>query len=103
MQFSMQDGLLGKVFHQDGDKIKPQLVMNTSIRNAILHRNQELKKSPGVIQDLSFGRQQLSIPVGDYWLLRKANPDLFEGDIETRKKALQKFMNSSASAPYRIR
>ena len=95
--------LLGREMHLDGTVVHSRLVMNTSIRQAILVRNKELRKNPGAIQDLSFGRMELSIPELDYWHIRKKWPGMFDGDIETRKAQLQRFMASPESAPYKVR
>lgn len=97
--------LLEREFHPDHGtgRLYSRLVMNTGVRQAILERNKELRLNPGVIQDLSFGRQMLSIPELDYWHLRKKYPDLFDGPVEDRRKALKKFLRSPESTPYMVR
>jgi len=77
--------------------------MSTDIRGAILERNRELRRNPDALQDLSFGRKVLDIPELDYWHLRAKYPDIFEGDKDTRAKALARFLASPESAPYKVR
>jgi len=100
----VQDILSRELVHDQGsDTLHSRLVMSTNIRSAILERNQELRRNPGALQDLSFGRLALSIPELDYWHLRKKYPDMFEGDAETRQRALARFCASPESAPYKVR
>ena len=44
-----------------------------------------------------------AMPELDYWHIRKKYPDLFEGAIEDKKRALQRFMRSPESEPYKVR
>jgi len=84
-------------------KLYSRLVMSTNIRQAILHRNQELKKNPGAVNDLSFGRLALSIPELDHHYLVQKYPDLASPDAGIKNAALAKFMASSESIPYRVK
>jgi len=68
--------------------------------NLILERNAELRKNPGVIQDLgkqsggTFGRQVASIP---FIMYEKAIRDGYEinaGDAEYRQKELFRYLQS---------
>ena len=68
--------------------------------NIILERNAELRKNPGVIQDLgkqsggTFGRQVASIP---FIMYEKAIRDGYEinaGDAEHRQKELFRYLQS---------
>lgn len=97
------DGVTGVEIHVDTDDVMyTRPVMNKSIRGAILERNKRVRiEQP--IKDLSFGRMVLSFPELDYWIIRKRWPDMFEGDIHDRKRALQKFMRSPESEPYKVR
>ena len=71
-------------------------------RDLILHRNAELRKNPGVIQDSSFGRYALSIPVEDYEVLKAKFPILVHGSNEERCAFYKKFLRSIESKPYRV-
>lgn len=84
-------------------KLYSRLVMSTSIRQAILERNKQLRINPGAQRDLTFGRLALSIPELDHHYLIKKYPDLAAPDKEVRQRALAKFMASSESAPYKVR
>jgi hypothetical protein len=83
-------------------RLYSRLVMSTSIRNAILERNQETQRNPGAINDLSFGRWALSVPELDNIYLVKKYPDLNSPDGPTKQRALAKFMASPESIPYRV-
>jgi hypothetical protein len=88
---------------QHEDSLNSRLVMSTNIRTAILERNQELQRNPGALNDLTFGRMALSIPVLDNHYLVKKYPDLQSDDGPTKQRALAKFMASTESIPYRVR
>ena len=77
--------------------------MSTNIRQAILARNQELRKDPAALKKLDWGRWVLSIPHLDLFNFKKRHPDLFDGAPEDRKRALAKFMASPESEPYKVR
>jgi len=98
------DGVTGVEIHVDAsDVMHTRPVMNKSIRGAILERNQQLRNDTSKpIKDLSFGRVMLSFPELDYWHIRKRWPGMFEGDVMQRKRALQKFMRSPESTPYKV-
>ena len=83
-------------------KLYSRLVMSTSIRNAILERNQELQRNPGSLRDLQHGRWALSIPELDHHYLVKKYPDLASNDRAVKDRALAKFMASPESAPYKV-
>ena len=84
-------------------KLYSRLVMDTSIRNAILERNAELKKNPGAVNDLSFGRLTMSMPELDWEHWKKVYPDLASQDASIMNAALAKFMRTSEAAPYLVR
>lgn len=77
--------------------------MANGSRELILERNKELRKNPGVIKDWQHGRLVLSVPVLDDAILHRTRPELFEGTIDDRKRALSKFLASPESEPYRVR
>lgn len=84
------------------DKLYSRLSMSTNIRAAIMDRNAELRKNPGAINDLSFGRLAISMPELDYWQLVKRKPELQAPDKQTRDAAWAKWMASAESAPYKV-
>lgn len=71
-------------------------------RPLILNRNAELRKNPGVINDLSFGRQMLSIPEIDYIALCRKYPILVNGSNKEIEQFYRKFIRSSESEPFRV-
>ena len=77
--------------------------MSTSIRSAILERNQALRNQPGALRDLTFARMVMSIPKLDWHHLKIKYPDLASNDHETYKRALARFQASSEAAPYLVR
>lgn len=66
----------------------------------ILQRNAELRKNPGVIQDLgkqsghTFGRQVASIPFIMYEAALRAGYDLNSTDKDHRQKEVFRYLNS---------
>ena len=102
-QIVSADGVTGLELITDDTMLHTRPVMNNSIRGAILERNKLLRNDTAKpLKDLSFGRMMLSFPELDYWHIRKKYPDLFEGPIEDKKRALQKFLRSPESLPYRV-
>lgn len=91
MEYSQEDGKLHRVTTQPTE-------------TQILEHNQELRRNPGVLKDLSFGRCQLIIPDVVMEQLRRDNPELGPlADAQTRTRWWQRFAASTASAPYRVR
>jgi len=82
------------------DRVYRKLTQPT--RNLILNRNKELRKNPGSIRDLSFGRQHLSIPLEDYEILKRKYPVLVRGSNAEKTKFYKKFILSTESIPYRV-
>ena len=97
------DGVTGVEIHVDtNDVMYTRPVMSKSIRGAILERNKRIRiEQP--LKKLDWMRQEFSFPELDYWRLRKKYPDLFEGAIEDRKRALSKFLKSPESEAYRLK
>lgn len=92
------------VIRQDVESNDTEFLRTTTSqpeRGKILRFN-ERRRLDEVNQDLSFGRLTLTIPVLDYELLLKHNPDLRSDDRETRLKAWKRFTASPAAAPYRV-
>jgi len=71
-------------------------------RNIILSRNAELRKNPGSIKDLSFGRFHLSIPLIDYEVLKVKYPVLKNGSNAERTAFYKRFIRSTESIPFRV-
>lgn len=71
-------------------------------RDAILYRNAELRKNPGIIRDSSFARYTLSIPLEDYEVLKKKYPVLVNGSNAERSAFYKKFIRATESLPYRV-
>jgi hypothetical protein len=69
----------------------------------ILNRNAELRKNPGALRDLSFGRLVLNIPVNDLEMLERKYPELRSPDSTERTAAWARFTASAESAPYKVR
>jgi hypothetical protein len=84
-------------------ELRSRLVMDISIRNGILARNQELRRNPHALVKNPMGTWILSIPILDYEHFKRRFPDLFSGPAEDRKIALARFMASPESEPYKVR
>lgn len=74
--------------------------------------NQRRKRGLNYLQDLrrrgGLGHQEwasvmLSIPELDFYVLTKRYPDLISPDQQIANKAMDKFLRSPESAPYRVR
>lgn len=72
-------------------------------RFAILDENQELRRNPDAIQNLSFAGPCLQIPEPDLYALWRKYPELNVADKMTRRNAWLKFIGSSEADPYRVR
>ena len=69
-------------------------VQTQPTEDIILARNAELRKNPGVLKDLSFGRSLANIP---FIMYEKAIRDGFllnSGDAECRSKELFRYLKS---------
>ena len=97
--------MLGRQLVEDpgAGKVHSRLVMSTDIRGAILHRNQELKKNAGALKPLDWGQWALSIPQLDFQHFKRKYPALFTGTGADRKKAVEAFLRSPESEPYRVK
>jgi len=71
-------------------------------RNQILENNQELRKNPGVIRDLSFARLALRIPLVDMEILKRKYKILRDGSNAEQLAFWHKFIKTSESKPYRV-
>ena len=95
----MSDVIRSDLFYQNHTD---ELTHKTSqpTEDIILRRNHELRKNPGVIQDLgaqsgeSFGRQVASIPFIMYEEAIRDGYDLNKGDAEHRSKEMFRFLQS---------
>jgi hypothetical protein len=68
--------------------------MTQITEDIILARNYEMRKNPGILNDLSFGRKMASIPLGLWEAAKRKYPELNAPDNETRQKALLKFLKT---------
>lgn len=78
-------------YEVQGDKLVRALTQPSE--NLILERNSELRKNPGVMRDLSFGRLLATIPFNDIEALRRKYPVLKFGDAEQIAKAWMKIFH----------
>ena len=77
---SAYDEVFKSEYEVQGDKLVRALTQPTE--NLILERNNELRKNPGMIRDLSFGRWLATIPFNDIEALRRKYPELVHGDAQ---------------------
>jgi len=61
----------------------------------ILERNAELRKNPGALKDMSFGRQVASIPIIMYEAAIRAGYDLNNHDHKFAGTEMDRFLKSS--------
>ncbi|GAF70115.1 unnamed protein product [marine sediment metagenome] len=88
-EFQIEDGKVHRRLH-------------SPLRNKIMKRNAELRRTPGAVRTTSFGKLELDIPVLDLHVLDKHWPGLADPGHPDHKWQLRAFMKSPASAPYRV-
>ena len=84
---------------REGDRIYN--VWDQPDRQRILEENARLRSS-GSARNKSWIGPGLRIPIEDREVLKQRNPELFCKDGKTQRKAIDRFMNSSESDPYRV-
>jgi len=94
MAFVQQDSVFKTtITHQGNGEVVTTLEQKD--RGLILDRNQKLRNSHGVMNDLSFGRQIASIPFEDWEWFKRANPDYHKVCKEDREKMLFNFLKNT--------
>jgi hypothetical protein len=99
-KFYMEDGGVIGEYITEGTTVHRRLLQPE--RQAILKRNQELRKDKNAIKTTSFGKLELDIPLSDWSTICKLYPGIGENSHPQHKLMLRKFMASSASDPYRL-
>lgn len=95
------DGTLKSEFYIEDDIIHRRV---TDVHEqAILNRNAELRKNPGVIDHMGFAGLELTIPESHYYRLLVKYPDLGSHDAEIKRKAWLRFLKTPESQPYKVR
>ena len=61
----------------------------------ILERNAELRKNPGAVRDMSFGRQVASIPIIMYEAAIRAGFDLNSHDTKFAGREMDRFLKTA--------
>ena len=89
------------VYQPHEDKLYRKLTQPTE--GVILSRNAELRKNPGALNDLSFGRQVASIPFNIYEKAIRDGYQLNCSDAEIRQKEMFRFLNSETGKTCLIR
>ena len=95
------DEVFKSEFHQSSDG-KLTRVLSQPSEEIILNRNKELRKNPGAIKDLSFGRMVGSIPLNDWEMLCRKYPALTRGDSKQMQAQLMKILNSEEGKKYLV-
>lgn len=99
---TITDGVFEKQFKTQMSEGRLYAHLTQPSRDVILTRNAELRKNPGMIKDLSFGRFHLSIPLIDYETLKRKYPVLVQGSNDEKKAFYKKFIRSTESIPFRV-
>ena len=98
--FQLNDEVFKSDYVRVGDTVKRRLSQPTE--SLILERNAELRKDPGAIKDLEFGRWVGTIPLNDYEALCRKYPELSAGDGKQRQECLLKILNSEEGRKYLV-
>jgi hypothetical protein len=88
------------VLEVDGDVIRSRSMQPN--RTAILKQNEELRKSPGAIRTMDWGKLELDIPITDWIALGKMYPGLTDPAHPDHKAQMALFLKSPASDIYRV-
>jgi hypothetical protein len=91
-------GLIQSLSLEDGKVLSEVYDPN---RNAAMGYIADMRSSAD-IQDMSWGRWQLSIPELDLMLLKRKYPELNSKDNDMKTRAWKRFLASSESKPYRV-
>ena len=86
----------------EDEKVFAAHFTDTNIRQAVLERNAELRKTQGAVKTTSFGKLELDIPNQDIPMLNQMFPGCMDPTHPEHKLALRAFMRSPASTPYRV-
>jgi hypothetical protein len=85
----MNDDVIKSEFHYHAPDNTMTHITTQPTENIILQRNAELRKNPGALNDLSFGRQVASVPEIMFW---KAVRDGYQLNAPDSKIAGQEMM-----------
>lgn len=99
-KYRLQRGGYQTVVEFDGRTLKSH--REQANRDAILRQNQELRKSRDAVKTTSFGKLALDIPMADMQVLDRFYPGIANPAHPDHKFQLRRFMQSPASAPYRV-
>lgn len=95
-----RDGYVNEIrFDSDGKAYHRRLQGN---RQAIMERNAELRKNKGAIRNMEGMRLAADIPYTDIQMLDKFFPGIANPGHPDYKYQMRRFLNSPASAPYRV-
>lgn len=96
MPYKIQDdGVMRVDYHHcahEGRNGRTYATLDQPSRKLILERNAELRKTPGTLKDLSFGRQLASIPLLDYYELQRKFPRLRTDDVKDRSEEMMRIL-----------
>ncbi len=96
-----QDGYRCDFYHSKHEDVVTRNLTQEN-RSMILERNSQLRNNPDALNDLTFGRQVMTIPLADYEMLRRKHPELRSSDNQVRSDWYKKFIQSAESLPYRV-
>lgn len=97
------DGVFLERFRYQPHEGKLYRELSQPSRSLILERNAQLRREPGAVRDLSFGRLALTIPLEDWAELREKYPDLASKDPGIKSAAWKRFISGAESEPFRVK
>jgi len=89
-------------WHYAGGMLRVDTMQDQDERAAIVARNAELRAMPGTLNDLTFGRCVLTIPLEDYYRLLRERPALKAADRLERERAWRALLASSEADEFRL-
>jgi hypothetical protein len=72
-------------------------------RRAVLEQNKQLRNRANPLGHNEWCSSVLHIPELDFYVIANRYPDMLSPDAEISRKAIDKFLRSSESLPYRVR
>jgi hypothetical protein len=89
-------------WHYQGGVLRVDTMQEPAERAAVVAHSAEIRAQPSTIQDLTFGRCVLTIPLEDYYRLLRERPALAARDRLERERAWRALLASSDVDEFRL-
>lgn len=89
-------------WHYQGGVLRVDTMRDPRERAAVVAHSADIRAEPSTIQDLSFGRCVLTIPLEDYYRLLRERPALAARDRVERERAWRALLASAEVDEFRL-